>query len=138
MEGEGCFSDSQRPCSLLAGFPMPAYLCRHRKARLVLPAWPTSTRVLHPMPLFLLQEELAHQLDALQTRTKETLLSALPEVTVSQQVGSYHSSPLTESLPCRNDRHLNVFFSFPLLVLFFKLRIMRHGYKSLRRRLWTC
>ncbi|XP_010704871.1 ribosome-binding protein 1, partial [Meleagris gallopavo] len=31
------------------------------------------------------KEELAHQLDALQTRTKETLLSALPEVTVSQQ-----------------------------------------------------
>lgn len=31
------------------------------------------------------KEELAHQLDVLQTRTKETLLSALPEVTVSQQ-----------------------------------------------------
>ncbi|XP_031453398.1 ribosome-binding protein 1 isoform X1 [Phasianus colchicus] len=31
------------------------------------------------------KEELAQQLDALQTRTKETLLSALPEVTVSQQ-----------------------------------------------------
>ncbi|NXL86856.1 RRBP1 protein, partial [Alectura lathami] len=31
------------------------------------------------------KEELAHQLDALQTRTKQTLLSALPEVTVSSQ-----------------------------------------------------
>uniref|UniRef100_A0A8C0B7C9 Ribosome binding protein 1 n=1 Tax=Buteo japonicus TaxID=224669 RepID=A0A8C0B7C9_9AVES len=44
------------------------------------------------------KEELAQQLDALQTRTKQTLLSALPGVTVSsQQVGTGFLRPL-ESL----------------------------------------
>lgn len=57
----------------------------------------------HPKPpshasLSLSQEELAQQLDALQTRTKQTLLSALPGVTVSsQQVGTGFLRPL-ESL----------------------------------------
>lgn len=54
----------------------------------------------HPRPpshasLSLLQEELVQQLDVLQTQTKQTLLSALPEVTVSsQQVGMGFLKPL--------------------------------------------
>lgn len=50
--------------------------------------------------LSILQEELAQQLDALQTRTKQTLLSALPGVTVSsQQVGTGFLRPLQSLRP---------------------------------------
>uniref|UniRef100_A0A8C3KW26 Ribosome binding protein 1 n=1 Tax=Calidris pygmaea TaxID=425635 RepID=A0A8C3KW26_9CHAR len=86
-ELEGTFRwFSAAAVSLLACFSVPARPCRHRKAGPVL-AWLVGR---HPTPpphasLSLLQEELAQQLDALQTRTKQTLLSALPGVTVSSQ-----------------------------------------------------
>lgn len=84
--------------------------------------------------LSLLQEELAQQLDALQTHTKQTLLSALPGVAVSsQQVGTGSLSPPSASA-AREGQTSKCPFS-PLST-FFKLRIMTRGYKSLRRRPW--
>lgn len=69
-------------CSLLAGFPMQLTPVSTEKQDQRYPRPPSHAS------LSLLQEELTQQLETLQTRTKQTLLSALPGVTVSlQQVG---------------------------------------------------
>lgn len=76
---------------MLAGFPSPVGT---EKQDQCCQAGQQVPRTLIHCSLSLFQEELAQQLDALQTRTKQTLLSAFPGVTMSsQQVGQASSAP---------------------------------------------
>lgn len=104
VELEVIFCGSQhQQFSVLAGFPSP--VGTEKQDQCCQPGQQVPKASIY-CTLSLFQEELAQQLDALQTRTKQMLLSALPGVTLSSQQVEQASPDPSQSLLQKGRRNV--------------------------------
>lgn len=135
---KGCFGSSWRQqFSLLAGFPVLAHPYRHGKAGPVLAAWPAGAPHLHPMhvcPSY--RKSWPNNWTPSRREPSRRCSLPSPESPCPRSRWARAFSDPAEPPPRGKDGCLSVLF-LPR-PLFFKLRIMTRGYKSLRRRPWVC